>query len=246
MSAAIDWEAQLARRLNRATPDAAVREVLHYAVLPAGKLFRPRLLEALATDLHADMEEILPWGCALELHHAYSLVHDDLPCMDNDLVRRGKPSTHVQFGQWRALLAGDALLALSYATLEELTHMQAPLLRKLFHWATGAQGLILGQWIDLAGGAPDPARLMRMHELKTARLMQLACAGAFVLADVDGLKAPLRLGASIGLAFQLLDDLDDISSPEHAPHEDEVNPFLLAPEAALARLRRARAPAIIA
>lgn len=238
----IVWEAELARRLNRCTPDANVRDVLTYAVLPAGKLFRPRLLEALAQDYSSDTEDVIPWGCALELHHAYSLVHDDLPCMDNDLVRRGKPSTHAQFGEWRALLAGDALLALSYSTLEELNHTDSGLLRRLFHWGTGARGLILGQWIDLSGaGAKDPQQLMRMHELKTARLMQLACAGAQLMAGNYDLKPALRLGASIGLVFQLLDDLDDLSLPEHAPHEDEVNPFLIAPEAALPRLRRERA-----
>jgi geranylgeranyl pyrophosphate synthase len=238
----ISWDAELARRLRRCTPDANVRDVLTYAVLPAGKLFRPRLLEALAQDYAADTEDVIPWGCALELHHAYSLVHDDLPSMDNDLVRRGKPSTHVQFGEWRALLAGDALLALSYSTLEELNHTDSGLLRRLFHWGTGARGLILGQWIDLSGAAAkDSQQLMRMHELKTARLMQLACAGAQLMSGNYDLKPALRLGASIGLVFQLLDDLDDLSLPEHAPHEDEVNPFLLAPAAALERLRRERA-----
>jgi len=166
-----------------------------------------------------------------------------MPCMDNDLTRRGKPTTHVAFGEWKALLTGDALLIASFAELERLKSSQAPFIRQLFHWATGAKGLILGQWIDLGHEADNaPALLMRMHELKTARLMQIACAGAWALQgplSFAQLKKALRLGQAIGLAFQLLDDLDDLSTEKLSEHEKAVNPFIRSPKVALQRLKGA-------
>ena len=215
-----------------------------YAVRPPGKLFRPLFLTALAQDLGAkDAHDVLTLGCALEIHHAYSLVHDDMPCMDNDLVRRGRPATHVAFGEWKALLTGDSLMLISYAELENLKSPAASFIRRFFHWATGPKGLILGQWIDLGHeGAQVAARLMRMHELKTARLMQIATTGALALANpkfgYSDVKKYLRLGACVGLAFQLLDDLDDLSTTELSAHERAVNPFMLAPYEATTRLQQ--------
>ncbi len=231
----IDFDRALLLRLRRASPHPKIRDLLQYATLPPGKLFRPRLLEALALDLQvSDVRAVEALGCALEFHHAYSLVHDDLPCMDNDLERRGKPATHVAFGEWQALLGGDSLLALSYATLEEIRHPHAGDLRRLFHWATGARGLIMGQWIDLAHeGESQAGLLVRMHELKTARLMQVATVGAYLLSPQEktsaGLKRMLRYGASVGVGFQLLDDLDDLCASALSAHERAVNPFLQAP-----------------
>ena len=221
---------------------ANIREVLHWAVMPPGKLFRPRLVEALGKDLHVSNDNLLHLGVALELHHAYSLVHDDMPCMDNDLIRRGKPTTHKQFGEWRALLAGDILLAMSYAELEKINHPQAAFIRRLFHWATGAKGLILGQWIDLGlEGVNSPSTLLRMHELKTARLMQVAVLGVEALQGhltTTTAKKSMRLGMEIGLAFQLLDDLDDLTATELSAHEQQVNPFLLASEEMTSKLEQ--------
>ncbi len=234
-------EEELRRRLERAALHPGLRETLLYAVLPAGKLFRPRLTEAMARDLGAPQGDALHLGLALELHHAYSLVHDDLPCMDDDDVRRGRPATHKAFGEWKALLAGDALLALSYAELERLTHPRAAQVRRLFHWATGPKGLVLGQWIDLGLEAKGATGAVRMHELKTGRLMQIACAGVGLLSPTDvAVKQGLRLGAAIGVAFQLLDDLDDLAGEGPSPHETAVNPFLVAPTETAAALTHAR------
>lgn len=240
----LDFDHALATTLARHAFHPGILEALDYAVRPPGKLFRPLFLAALAQDLGAkDARDVVTLGCALELHHAYSLVHDDMPCMDNDLVRRGKPATHVAFGEWKALLTGDALMLISYAELERLNSPAAGFIRRLFHWATGPKGLILGQWIDLGHeGAQVAARLMRMHELKTGRLMQVATTGALALANpkfrYPDVKKYLRLGAGVGLAFQLLDDLDDLSTTELTAHERAVNPFLLAPAEATTRLQQ--------
>jgi geranylgeranyl pyrophosphate synthase len=238
----IDWNEALKRRLARAATHPEIHSALTYAVSPAGKLFRPRLLESLAQDFAVrDTGAIQALGTALELHHAYSLVHDDMPCMDNDLERRGKPSLHVQYGEWRALLTGDALLALSYAALEDIQHPQSARIRRAFHWATGAKGLIQGQWIDLGSEAKsDAQKLLRMHELKTARLMQVAALATSYLANQTAAKEALRLGRSIGLVFQWLDDLDDLTGRDITEHEREVNPFLLAPTEAIRLLKAER------
>ncbi|MBY0518012.1 MAG: polyprenyl synthetase family protein [Bacteriovoracaceae bacterium] len=235
----IDFDKELQLILKRYVKHPEIHTILDYATRPPGKLFRPRLLEALAHDLKiTDLHDVKVLGCALEIHHAYSLVHDDLPSMDNDDVRRGKPSTHKAFGEWKALLAGDALLCLSFELLENLKTKNASLIRKFFHWSTGARGLILGQWIDLGLEGQNNARhLMRMHELKTARLMQIACVGAMSMSSQKSdLKSFMRLGQDIGLAFQLLDDLDDLNSEKLSDHELQVNPFLLAPKESAQKL----------
>jgi geranylgeranyl diphosphate synthase type II len=238
----LNFEAPLTQALKRHVHHIGIYRAMDYAVMPPGKLFRPRLLEAVCTDLNVNSEkDILTLGCALEIHHAYTLVHDDMPCMDNDLTRRGKPTTHVAYGEWQALLTGDVLLALSYAELEKLHTPAAAFIRRFFHWATGAKGLILGQWIDLGHeGNKNAHLLMRMHELKTARLMQIATTGALALSNpkfnLKDLKRFLSLGNSIGLAFQLLDDLDDLCADILSDHEKAVNPFLQAPQEVRQRL----------
>jgi geranylgeranyl pyrophosphate synthase len=225
----LDFDQHLYRQIPFFSTHPEIKEILDYALRPPGKLFRPRLLEALCQDLGAqNSKDILTLGCAIEIHHAYSLVHDDLPCMDNDLVRRGKPSAHAKYGEWRALLIGDALLAQSYRELEKLTSTQSSLIRQFFLWATAGKGLIMGQWIDLSGLANTTSARLRMHELKTSRLMQIATLGAFALkgpVSLSEMKQALRLGSAIGIVFQLLDDLDDLNVP--SSHELKVNPFIL-------------------
>lgn len=231
----------LAKALAGSVLHADLHKVMDYAVFPPGKMFRPRLVEALALDLGGMTPDHYHLASAIELHHAYTLVHDDLPAMDNDLMRRGKPSTHAAFGEWKAVLAGDALLIASFRELQLITHGHASALGRLFSWATGAKGLILGQYLDLANqGKGSLADIVRIHELKTARLIQVATLGAYYL------KAPrlqlrscidfLRLGREIGVSFQLLDDLSELTEKEVTAHEREINPFLATPDAALAAL----------
>lgn len=222
-------ENDLKRAIASSVSHKEFREILEYAVLPAGKLFRPRLVEAIALDLSGNFSnDHLHLACALELHHAYTLVHDDLPAMDNDLMRRGKPSTHAKFGEWQAILAGDALLINSF---EELMKVESPRIRelhRLFSWCTGGKGLILGQYLDLKSeGKVSTPEIIRIHELKTGRLIQAAVAGAALLTEKKLSKKYLRLGREIGVTFQLLDDLNELTSPTLSPHEKDINPFLL-------------------
>lgn len=201
-------------------------KVMDYAVFPAGKLFRPKLVEALALDLANRVSaDHLHLASAIELHHAYTLVHDDLPAMDNDLVRRGKPSTHAHFGEWKAILTGDALLIASFSELSNIGHKNFKDIHKLMTWATGAKGLIEGQFRDL-GADGD---IIRIHELKTARLIQLATLGTYLLGDKQTLRGKiefLRLGREIGVSFQLLDDLSELTELDVSPHEKFINPFI--------------------
>jgi geranylgeranyl pyrophosphate synthase len=221
---------------------------LDYSVLPAGKLFRPKLAIASFLDELTNLSEeeislesnqnIALISSALEIHHAYTLVHDDLPCMDDDDYRRGRESTHKKFGQWHAVLAGDALLHHSHQLIGKCKGLNHYTLRSIFNWALGAKGLILGQVFDLSGLInSDFPSLLRTHELKTGRLIQTSLlAGKWAAKTVQDkaltfgeLKEQMRLGANIGIVFQLLDDLSEMTE-ELSAHEEEVNPFLRFPE----------------
>lgn len=212
-------------------------EVMDYAVFPAGKLFRPKLVEAVSLDLtHKVSDDSLHLAAAIELHHAYTLVHDDLPSMDNDLMRRGKASTHAHFGEWKAILGGDALLIASFNELAKINHRNFKEIMKLMAWATGAKGLIDGQFRDL--GADK--NIIRIHELKTARLIQLATLGTYLLSEKQNLRGKiefLRLGREIGVSFQLLDDLSELAEENVSKHEKEINPFISNLSFALNELR---------
>ncbi len=219
-------------------------QVMTYAVFPAGKLFRPKLVEAIARDLTGEVSpNHLHLAAALELHHAYTLVHDDLPAMDNDLIRRGKPSTHAAFGEWKAILAGDALLIASFGELMKIDHRQAKKIHQLMTWATGAKGLIKGQFMDLeSDGQVEFKKVVHIHELKTARLIQLATLGAAYLSKED-LRLPevkdfLRIGRDLGVSFQLLDDVTELAMENVSEHEKKINPFIVSVAPALEELIR--------
>ena len=208
---------------------AGLGEAMRYAVLDGGKRLRPLLVLA-ARDAVASADgavrsaalddAALRAACAVELIHAYSLVHDDMPCMDNDVLRRGKPTVHVQFGEARALLAGDALQALAFELLtpespEACAAVQARLCRLLAH-AAGSAGMAGGQAIDLAsvGLALDEAQLRQMHRLKTGALLQgsVMMGAACGQADAPALAALQAYGAALGLAFQVVDDILDVTA----------------------------------
>ena len=206
---------------------AGLGEAMRYAVLDGGKRLRPLLVlaarQAVAVadgEASAGFDEAaLRAACAVELIHAYSLVHDDMPCMDNDVLRRGKPTVHVQFGQAQALLAGDALQALAFELLApEGTAVPEPVqarLCRLLARAAGAQGMAGGQAIDLAhvGCGMTEDALRHMHRLKTGALLQASvlmgahCGNAAPAA----LQALADYGAALGLAFQVVDDILDVT-----------------------------------
>jgi geranylgeranyl pyrophosphate synthase len=229
------------KALRNSCQNSELFQVMNYAVFPAGKLFRPRLIEALAIDLNGKMEkDHLHLAAAVELHHAYTLVHDDLPAMDNDLIRRGKPSTHAQFGEWKAILAGDALLIASFQELARIKHENFRQIHQLMTWTTGAKGLIEGQFKDLgADGKVELRDVIRIHELKTGRLIQLATLGSYLLSSTNHFHEKMiffRLGREIGLTFQLLDDLNELIFTEVSAHETAINPFLRSCDMALVEL----------
>ena len=201
---------------------ARLGEAMRYAVLDGGKRLRPLLVLAAFEAVHNGAgdagEAALRAACAVELIHAYSLVHDDMPCMDNDVLRRGKPTVHVQFGEAQALLAGDALQAFAFELLTPederiLPAVQATLCRQLAR-AAGSAGMAGGQAIDLAsvGLALTQDQLRNMHRLKTGALLQasvmmgVACGASSAAAQ----KALADYGAALGLAFQVVDDILDV------------------------------------
>jgi len=203
---------------------AGLGEAMRYAVLDGGKRLRPLLVlaarEAVAhgTKDAALDEAALRAACAVELIHAYSLVHDDMPCMDNDVLRRGKPTVHVQFGEAQALLAGDALQALAFEFLTPDAsaipdRVQARLCRLLAS-AAGHAGMAGGQAIDLAsvGMALNEDQLRHMHRLKTGALLEGSVMMGAVCGDVSpqALSGLKRYGEALGLAFQVVDDVLDV------------------------------------
>jgi farnesyl diphosphate synthase len=203
---------------------AELMAAMRYAVLDGGKRMRPLLvLATYETVNHKTFNQVnddaaLRAACAVELIHAYSLVHDDMPCMDNDVLRRGKPTVHVQFGEASALLAGDAMQALAFELLTpegaSMRPDQQAMLCRLLSRAAGCVGMAGGQAIDLAsvGLTLSQDQLQEMHRLKTGALLQASVMmGAACAVTTPTAQAGLQtFGAAIGLAFQVVDDILDV------------------------------------
>ena len=214
------WSALALARVEQALTDwvpaaapARLGDAMRYAVLDGGKRLRPLLVLASAEAVQGNGSAALRAACAVELIHAYSLVHDDMPCMDNDVLRRGKPTVHVQYGEAQALLAGDALQALAFELLTPEGDAVPPAMQAalcgLLARAAGAAGMAGGQAIDLAsvGRVLTEAELRAMHRLKTGALLQAAVRmGAACAAPALPVATRAALddyGAAIGLAFQV-------------------------------------------
>ena len=193
-------------------------EAMRYGVLDGGKRLRPLLVLAAAQAVQGENEAAMRAAVAVELIHAYSLIHDDMPCMDNDVLRRGKPTVHVQFGQAQAMLAGDAMQALAFEVLTPDDgvdpRVQARLCALLAR-AAGHAGMAGGQAIDLASvGKPlDESTLRDMHRRKTGALLQASVllGAACGPCDARAFQALSDFGAAIGLAFQVVDDVLDVT-----------------------------------
>lgn len=197
-----------------------VLDAMRYSVRNGGKRVRPMLVLEFCRVCGGNVENALPFACAVEMIHTYSLIHDDLPCMDDDDMRRGKPSCHKQFGEAYALLAGDGLLTLAFETLTRAENIKSSdIVRavKALSSLSGIRGMIGGQVIDLLSedGEPDDALLRRIDRLKTGALIQasvrLGCIAAGVT-DETILRAADVYAESIGLAFQIVDDILDVTS----------------------------------
>jgi geranylgeranyl pyrophosphate synthase len=193
-------------------------EAMRYAVLGGGKRFRPLLLLSAGEAFGAPRAALLPYACAVELLHNYSLVHDDLPAMDNDDFRRGKPSCHKAFGEGLALLAGDGLFSLAFEILARAPHPAGHMARKEHALqeiaaAVGVGGMIKGQWLDisLSREEADGNAFLDMIRKKTGGLIRAAVKTGAILAGAPapGLAAAEEYGEALGLAFQLRDDLAD-------------------------------------
>ena len=208
----------LDRRLKPPADDPGrLVEAMHYAATGPGKRLRPAIVIAAAEACGGTRDAALPAAAALEMLHAYTLVHDDLPAMDDDDERRGRPTVHVAFGEAIAILAGDGLLTAAFATLAELGPRAADAVRVLAQRAGRAE-LLLGQAIDLHAPPHTLAEIERMHAAKTGALFAAAGElGAIAAGASPATCAALgRYGLAIGIAFQHADDRDDAELVEHA------------------------------
>lgn len=215
--------AELEKLTARSDPDfAPVLDAARYSLLaPRAKRIRPTLVLELCRLFGGSDEAALPFAAAVEMVHTYSLIHDDLPCMDNDDLRRGRPTCHKAFGEATALLAGDALLTYAFVVLAQNKHVSDRAVReavKCLGEAAGAFGMIGGQIIDLAGEhqkLPEPL-LCKLHENKTGALIvasaTLGCLAAGLSLDDERTKAAARYAGGIGLAFQIVDDVLDVTA----------------------------------
>lgn len=212
-------------KLNQLLPGetkepAAVHSAIRWSVFAGGKRFRPLLLLAAGETLGAGREELLATACALEMIHTYSLIHDDLPSMDNDDLRRGRPTCHVRFGEATAILAGDALQSLAFQTIAEDKSLDASqrlnLVTELARAAGTPHGMVAGQALDLEAESREVSglELEQSHSLKTGALIIAAArCGAFIANAAGGeLNLITRYASQLGLLFQITDDLLDVTS----------------------------------
>jgi geranylgeranyl pyrophosphate synthase len=224
---------ELARLLEG---DSRLFEALRYAVLSGGKRFRPLLLLSSGKAFGGSPASLLPYACALELIHSYSLVHDDLPCMDDDAMRRGRPSCHKVFGEGPALLVGDGLLTLAFEVLAAAPSDAVGVHRKEaacgeISRAAGVRGMIAGQWndIDLPDSGISAADFLDLIGKKTGALILAAVRAGALLggADARGLEKMDIYGKNIGLAFQLRDDLLDSKNEKESVDRSRPNAVIV-------------------
>ena len=204
-------------------PPRSIHRAMRYSVQAGGKRVRPILCLESARIFSADLTLILPVACALEFIHTYSLIHDDLPALDNDDLRRGKPTCHKKFGEATAILAGDALLTLAFETLSSAQIDPAWRVAILSHVAASAgtiNGMVGGQVADLEaeGRAIEPAELEYIHRSKTAALIRAAVVAGAISggADDEDVSRLKRFGEMIGWAFQVVDDILDVEESSAA------------------------------
>jgi geranylgeranyl diphosphate synthase type II len=205
-------------RFSPRQPTAGLEEAMRYSLLAGGKRVRPVLALATARALGADPGRFLPVASSLELIHTYSLIHDDLPAMDDDELRRGLPTSHVKFGEDVAILAGDGLFAEAVRLFCEQPGDPARVLAALRELAaaTGVDGMVGGQYVDVIGTEEDAEGLRALHVLKTGRLI---AASVGVVLILEGLGEPetipyRRFAGELGILFQIVDDILDVTESD--------------------------------
>lgn len=250
------WQARVQATLDAALPDprsepGRLHAAMRHAALDGGKRMRPLLVYATGTAFACEPASLDHAAAAVELIHAYSLVHDDLPSMDDDALRRGKPTVHVAFGEATAILAGDALQSLAFELLARAPQSAAARVEMLLELATasGVRGMCGGQALDIdaTGRAITLDGLQRLHALKTGALLRASVRLGAIAAGVDA-DARTRLDTfadALGLAFQIRDDLLDVqgdsatlgkTAGKDLAQDKATFPSLLGIEASLARL----------
>lgn len=231
-----------------------LEEAMAYSLTTGGKRFRPMLLLTTLQFGQGNLEHAFPIATALEWIHTYSLIHDDLPAMDNDDYRRGKPTTHKQFDEAIAILAGDALLTAAFEIIleqESLSFEKCVLLAKKLSQASGSNGMVAGQMKDIEGENANLSldELADIHQKKTGALIKYAIEAACILADITGEAANLlsRYADHLGLAYQIHNDLKDVVMDEEATgkktgQDEELGkntyPSLLGLDGAIAMLNK--------
>jgi geranylgeranyl diphosphate synthase type II len=203
---------------SAAAPTEGLEEAMRYSLLAGGKRVRPVLALATARALGAEPERFLPVACAIELIHTYSLIHDDLPAMDDDELRRGLPTSHVKFGEDVAILAGDGLFAEAMQLFCEQPGDPARVLAALRELAaaTGVDGMVGGQYVDVVEATTDAEGLRTLHALKTGRLI---AASVSVVLELEGLPESARMpyrrfADELGVLFQIVDDILDVTGSD--------------------------------
>ncbi|MBS2030892.1 MAG: polyprenyl synthetase family protein [Deltaproteobacteria bacterium] len=210
-------ERLLEQALGRVAVDAApkLREAMAYALLGGGKRLRPILVIASCSALGREPNAAeLDFACALEMIHTYSLIHDDLPCMDDDDLRRGKPTVHKAFGEAMAVLAGDALLTDAFALAAGGSESTRAKLCFELATAAGSRGMVSGQVDDVDGKSATMAELQRVHARKTGALIRAACRGPAI--EDSALPKLTTYGEQLGIAFQIADDILDATGDAKA------------------------------
>jgi geranylgeranyl pyrophosphate synthase len=214
-------DAELDRLLPKETEEPTrVHKAIRWSMFAGGKRFRPALLLATGQTFGAPVEDLMRAACALEMIHTYSLIHDDLPSMDDDDLRRGRPTCHVKFGEATAILAGDALQTLAFQTIAEdeklAPELRVKLIAEIARAAGTPEGMVAGQALDLAAESRDVNgdELERIHHQKTGALIcGAARCGAMIAAASDNeLAALTEYAKHLGLLFQITDDLLDVTS----------------------------------
>jgi geranylgeranyl pyrophosphate synthase len=197
-----------------------VHQAIRWSVFAGGKRFRPALLLAVGQAFGAEIKQLLRTACAFEMIHTYSLIHDDLPAMDDDELRRGRPTCHVRFDEATAILAGDALQTLAFQAIADDDRLDAEtriaLISELARGAATPEGMVAGQALDMEAEARqvNGAQLEEIHRLKTGALIVGAarCGAIIGAADQEELAAVTRYGSHLGLLFQITDDLLDVTA----------------------------------
>lgn len=225
----LDYTGRVQKALEKYVPETQLLQnelfrTMQYSLLAGGKRIRPVLLLEFCGVCGGDQEAALPFACSIEMIHTYSLIHDDLPCMDNDEMRRGKPSNHMVFGEAQALLAGDSLLTMAFETMlspdciASVGAQKAAAAAGILARASGAYGMAGGQMIDLQSEEKQiPAEtLIQMDECKTGALILAAAKMGCVLAGTgeQELHAAEKYAKSVGLAFQVQDDILDVTGDQ--------------------------------